>query len=159
MRRLPIPPFSVLALSVLLALPAAGAERTVEGTWLLTQDLAMGLNESRLLTVEVPLAVELLHLDTDTEVREFSSFFTTENCGKEIPAGDGLTMKVPFTASNGLGPWTFSADRVRVASYHMLYDCGGVAIGVAWAVREGPVVYEPFSSEGGGPDQQEPVLP
>lgn len=117
MRRLPIPLFSVLVLSVILALPAAGAERTVDGTWLMTQDLATGVNESVVLTVEIPLAVELLHLDADTEVREFSSFFPTESCCKKIPAGAGLTMKVPFTASNGLGHWTFSADRVRFASY------------------------------------------
>ncbi|MCL4809559.1 MAG: hypothetical protein KJ062_17485 [Thermoanaerobaculia bacterium] len=125
---------------------AATAEvATVEGTWVLTQGVSIG--ETGSLPGDLHPVVELLHLDADSEVREVSSLFREGGCGRELRLAMGLTMRIPFTASLGIGHWAVESDAsLRIVSYHLLYDCTGAAIGVAWAVREAALCYEEEAS-------------
>jgi hypothetical protein len=148
MRRLPILPIVGVFL-ILAALPAVSQTRTVEGTWLLTQKLDIGLVPGTG-GAGAPLVYELLHLDADTEVREQSSLFQSGPCGHEIYAAFGVTIRLPFSASAGIGHWTLADDVVKVSSYHLLYDCLGNALGVAWSVREAKAVYAPAPAGAGG---------
>jgi hypothetical protein len=123
--------------------PLAGTAdvATVEGTWVLTQGVSIG--ETDFLPGSTRPVVELLHLDADSEVREVSSLFREGSCGRELRLSMGLTMRIPFTASLGIGHWKVgSDDSLRISSYHLLYDCAGEVIGVAWAVREAALCYE-----------------
>lgn len=142
MRRLPVLPIVGVFLLLLLAFPAVSQGKSIEGTWLLTQKLPLGLVPGTS-GASVPLAYELLHLDADTEVREQSSLFQSGGCGHEIYAAFGVTIRLPFSASAGIGHWTFADDVVKVSSYHLLYDCLGNALGIAWSVREAKAVYAP----------------
>ena len=133
MRRLPgLPIVGVFLL--LVALPALSQPKAVEGTWLLKQELDLGLAGGAAGTAP-PLAWELLHLDADSEVREQSSLFQAGPCGHEIHTAFGLPIRLPFSASAGIGHWSFADEVVKVSSYHLLYDCLGNALGVAWSVR------------------------
>ena len=141
MSRLPKLPIVGVFLLLFVALPAVAQTRTLEGTWLVTQGLGLGLTAAKTAGFQLPVAHELLHLDADMEVREQSSFFQPE-CGREVLVAFGETVRIPFSASPGIGHWTFAEDLVKVSSYHLLYDCSGNALGVAWAVREANAVYE-----------------
>ena len=156
MSRLPKLPVVGVFLLLFVALPAVAQTRTVEGTWLVTQGLGLGLSASKVAGSQLPIAYELLHLDADTEVREQSSFFNSESCGRELPVAFGETIRIPFSASTGIGHWTLADDVVKVTSYHLLFDCSGNALGIAWAVREAKAVYEdlPVPTAGGGPLRQ-----
>lgn len=141
MRWLRILPVATLLLGGSSPLAAAAAVATVEGTWVLTQGVSVG--ESDFLPGSTLSVVELLHLDADSEVREVSSLFREGSCGRELRLAMGLTMRIPFTASLGIGHWKVgSDDSLRISSYHLLYDCTGEVIGVAWAVREATLCYE-----------------
>ena len=153
MSRLPKLPIVGVFLLLLAALPAAAQTRTVEGTWFVTQGLDLGLASGKA-EAQPAIAWELLHLDADTEVREQSSLFQAGACGRESWLAFGLPMRIPFTASAGIGHWTFADDRVKVASYHLLYDCSGNALGVAWSVRDAKAVYETLPAPAGS---EEPV--
>lgn len=142
MRRLPVSPIVGVLLLLIPAFPVAAQVETIEGTWLLTQGVDLGLAAGGSADGQLPIAFELLHLDQDTEVREQSSLFRSETCGREIPVGYGLRMTLPFSAGSGIGHWSLSEGVVKVSSYHMLYDCSGNPLGVAWAVREAAAVYE-----------------
>ena len=65
MRRLPVLPIVGVFLLLLLAFPAVSQGKSIEGTWLLTQKLPLGLVPGTS-GASVPLAYELLHLDADT---------------------------------------------------------------------------------------------
>lgn len=149
MRRLPVVPIVGVFLLLVAALPAVSQVKTVEGTWLLTQELPLGLAPAGS-GAKVPLAWELLHLDADTEVREQSTLFQAGPCGHEIYAAYGVTIRLPFSASAGIGHWSFSDDVVKVSSYRLLYDCLGNALGVAWSIREAKAVYAPAPAGAGG---------
>ncbi len=149
MRRLPVLPIIGVTLLLLGALPAVGQTKTVEGTWLVTQGLDLGSAAGKGAVPQLPIAYELLHLDADMEVREQSSLFRPESCGREWYAAFGVPMRIPFSASPGIGHWTLAEDLVKVSSYHLLYDCSGSALGVAWAVREAKAVYEDVSNAAG----------
>ena len=138
MRSPSVSPIVGVLLLLIPAFPAAAQARAVEGTWLLTQGVDLGLAAREDPDLQLPIAFELLHLDEDTEVREQSSLFRAETCGREIPVGNGLRMTLPFSAEPGIG---HCGNVVRVSSYHMLYDCSGDPLGVAWAVREATVVH------------------
>lgn len=140
MRCLPVSSIVGVLLLLIPAFPAAAQAGAVEGTWLLTQGVDLGLAAGEGPGLQLLIAFELLHLDEDTEVREQSSLFRAETCGREIPVGNGLRMTLPFSAEPGIGHWSYSGNVVRVSSYHMLYDCSGDPLGVAWAVREATVV-------------------
>ncbi len=150
MSRLPKLPVMGVFLLLFAALPAVAQTKTVEGTWLVTQDLGLGLTAGKSAGSQLPVAYELLHLDADTEVREQSSFFQPD-CGHDIVVAFGEVIRIPFSASPGIGHWTFANDLVKVSSYHLLYDCGGDALGIAWAVREANAVYgDPPATAGEG---------
>lgn len=140
MRRLDVSLIAGVLLLLIPALPLAAQVGTVEGTWFLTQKVDLGLAAGKGPDLQLPIAFELLHLDRDTEVREQSSLFRSETCGREISVGNGLWMTLPFSAEPGIGHWTFAENVVRVSSYHMLYDCSGNPLGVAWEVREATAV-------------------
>jgi hypothetical protein len=141
MRWLRILPVATLLLRGSSPLAAAAAAATVEGTWVLTQGVSVG--ESDFLPGSTHPVVEILHLDADSEVREVSSLFREGSCGRELRLAMGLTMRIPFTASLGIGHWKIgSDDSLRISSYHLLYDCTGEVIGVAWAVRKATLCYE-----------------
>lgn len=130
--------------------PLAGQVETVEGTWLLTQGVDLGLAAGEGPDLQLPIAYELPHLDRDKEVREQSTLFRPETCGREIPVGNGLWMTLPFSAEPGIGHWSCSGNVVKVSSYHLLYDCSGNPLGVAWQVREASAVSRavPYGAEG-----------
>lgn len=139
MRRLPgLPIVGVFLL--LVALPALSQPKAVEGTWLLKQELDLGLAGGAS-GAAPPLAWELLHLDADSEVREQSSLFQAGPCGHEIHTAFGFPIRLPFSASAGIGHWSFADEVVKVSSYHLLYDCLGNALGVAWSVRTARAVH------------------
>jgi hypothetical protein len=154
MRRLPMLPIVGAIFLLLVALPAVAQTKTLEGTWIVTQGLDLGSAAGKGAGFQLPLAYELLHLDADTEVREQSSLFRPESCGREWYVAFGVPMRIPFSASPGIGHWAFGEGLVKVSSYHLLYDCSGNALGVAWAVREAKAVYEDVSSSAG---QGEPL--
>jgi hypothetical protein len=129
-------------LLLLVALPAVAQTKTVEGTWYVTQSLDLGLAAPKAAGFPLPFAHELLHLDADTEVREQSSLFQPLSCGREVLVAFGQTVRIPFSASLGIGHWTFAEDVVKVSTYYLLYDCGGNSLGVAWVSREANAVYE-----------------
>lgn len=134
-------PVATLLLGGFAPLAAVADVPTVEGTWVLTQGISLG--DADVLPGDALPVVELLHLDADSEVREVSSLFREGSCGRELRLASGLTMRIPFTASLGIGHWKLvSGDSLRISSYHLLYDCTGKAIGVAWAVREATLCYE-----------------
>ena len=142
MRRLSGLPIVGIFLLVMTAFPVVAQAETIEGTWLLTQRVDLGLATAKVSDPQLPMAFELLHLDGDLEVREQSSLFRAETCGREIPVGNGLRMTLPFSASPGIGHWSFSGNVVKISSYHLLYDCSGNALGVVWEIREAEAVYE-----------------
>lgn len=149
MRWLRTLPVATLLLGGFATLAAAADVATVEGTWVLTQGFSIG--EAGFLPGDALPVVELLHLDADTEVREVSSLFREGSCGRELRLASGLTMRIPFTASLGIGHWKLvDGDSLRISSYHLLYDCTGEAIGVAWAVREATLCYEEEWSSAAG---------
>jgi hypothetical protein len=97
MGRLPKLPVVGVFLLLLVALPAVAQTRSVEGTWLVTQDLGLGLTAEKRAGFQPPVAYELLHLDADTEVREQSSFFQP-GCGREMVVAYGEIVRIPFSA-------------------------------------------------------------
>lgn len=134
-------PLATLILGGCAALAASPDPREVTGTWVLTQGISIGEADSP--TVGALSVVELLHLDADGEVREVSSLFREGGCGRELPLVPGTSMRVPFTASLGIGHWRRdSDDDLRISSYHLLFDCTGAVVGVAWALREARLTWE-----------------
>lgn len=159
MNRLPkLPIVGVFLLLVFVALPAVSQTKTLEGTWLLIQDLDRGLQAGHASGLGAPLAYELLHFDADAEVREQSSLFQPGSCGQEAYLSFGVPMRVPFTASPGIGHWALADDTVKISAYHLLYDCLGNAIGIAWAVREGKAVYGDLTGAPSGAEAQRSVV-
>lgn len=141
MRWLLILPVATLLLGGSSPLAGTADVAVAEGTWVLTQGVSIG--ETDFLGGSSFPVVELLHLDADSEVREVSSLFREGGCGRELRLSMSLTMRIPFTASLGIGHWkVVSGDSLRISSYHLLYDCAGEVIGVAWAVREATLCYE-----------------
>ena len=159
MRRLPIVFLFLTAFFV--ALPAAAAWNpvgAVNGTWLVTQSFSFPEAAVGVLDAAPggdPL-VDVMHVDVDGEVRELSGVFHSQGCGSVLTTSSGVALKLPFSASTGIGDWAVTTGQtVRMNYVHYLYDCIGKALGYAWVVRVGLPIYQgPELSE--GPDEPPP---
>lgn len=144
MKRLPVLVLCVSAIAlVLVAAPAPAAE--VKGTFLVTQtfDLPSSVGILARASAEARPLHEIIHIDSNGEVRDLSGGLHENACGTVWTLGGGATITLRFGSSIGIGDWSGSDKHVSMTVIHFLYDCSGNSLGFAWVLRVGKAEVAP----------------
>ena len=150
MRRLPILVLCASAIAVALVAAQAGAAE-VKGTFLVTQtfDLPSSIGVGADASAVARPFYDIIHVDTNGEVRDLSGALHENACGTVWSLGGGATITLRFGASIGIGDWSGSEKHVSMTVIHFLYDCSGNSLGFAWVLRVGKAEVTPAPTPDG----------